>query len=301
MPQLCSASSWAAASSSLEELTPVQQALRSALGGGVAGGLAMFVNVGALMWLRTTVNYQYRYGMSTTDALRHLYREGGIPRFYKGVGPALLQGPLSRFGDTAANAGMLTLLESYDSTRTLPVWLKTAFASVAAGGFRIILMPIDTCKTVMQVEGSAGMAVLRAKMATSGPTVLFSGAMGAATATLVGHYPWFFVNNTLQETLPQYDRKTQLPAYLMRNAAIGFCASAVSDTISNSIRVLKTTKQSSPTAISYRQAAQLVIDKDGVNGLFLRGLKTKIFANGAQGMLFSVLWRLGQDMLATPR
>lgn len=39
------------------------------------------------------------------EALRHLYKEGGVVRFYRGLGPALLQGPLSRFGDTAANAG----------------------------------------------------------------------------------------------------------------------------------------------------------------------------------------------------
>ncbi len=31
-----------------------------ALGGGMAGAAAMGINVGALMWLRTTVNYQYR-------------------------------------------------------------------------------------------------------------------------------------------------------------------------------------------------------------------------------------------------
>ena len=30
---------------------------------------------------------------------------GGIPRFYRGLLPALVQGPLSRFGDTAANTG----------------------------------------------------------------------------------------------------------------------------------------------------------------------------------------------------
>ena len=215
------------------------------------------------------------------------------------MGPALLQGPLSRFGDTAANAGMLTLLDGNAATQGLPIWLKTGCASVAAGAFRILLMPIDTCKTVMQVEGANGMAMLRAKMAANGPTVLFSGAMGAATATLVGHWPWFFVNNSLQAYLPQYDRKTELPMYLARNAAIGFSASAVSDTISNSIRVLKTTKQSAKTAITYRQAAELVIAQDGVNGLFFRGLKTKILANGAQGMLFSVLWRLGQDMIAS--
>ena len=34
-----------------------------------------------------------------------------------GVVPALVQGPMSRFGDTAANTGVLALLESYDSTK----------------------------------------------------------------------------------------------------------------------------------------------------------------------------------------
>jgi hypothetical protein len=106
------------------------------------------------------------------------------------------------------------------------------------------------------------------------------------------------VYNTLNARLPQYDRATELGSYLGRNALIGFSASAVSDTVSNSIRVLKTTKQASPVAITYRQAAQGVIDKDGVQGLFLRGLKTKILANGLQGMLFTVLWRMGQDWLA---
>ena len=37
------------------------------------------------------------------------------------MGPALIQGPMSRFGDTAANAGTLALLDSYDATSTLPV------------------------------------------------------------------------------------------------------------------------------------------------------------------------------------
>ena len=33
-----------------------------------------------LMWLRTTMNYQYRYGHSTREAIAILYKEGGIPR-----------------------------------------------------------------------------------------------------------------------------------------------------------------------------------------------------------------------------
>jgi hypothetical protein len=137
-----------------------------------------------------------------------------------------VQAPLARFGDTAANAGTLALLDDVAVTRDLPVWLKTgafalfcAFAmpcsarlctayrvsrctsahcallppgaaSVAAGGFRILLMPIDACKTVLQVEGKDGLALLRNKMAASGPRVLYAGGLGAASATLVGHFPW---------------------------------------------------------------------------------------------------------------
>lgn len=41
---------------------------------------------------------------------------------------------------------------------------------------------------------------------------------------------------------------------------------------------------------------QEILAKEGYAGLFGRGLKTKILANGLQGLLFTVLWRIGQDM-----
>lgn len=75
-------------------------------------------------------------------ALRTLYADGGILRFYRGVLPALIQGPLSRFGDTAANTGMLTLLDNLEATKDLNVAYKTASASMAAAAFRIFLMPV---------------------------------------------------------------------------------------------------------------------------------------------------------------
>jgi hypothetical protein len=117
--------------------------------GGIAGAAAMAINVCSLMWIRTAINYQYRYGTTTTEAFKTLYSQGGIPRFYRGLVPALLQGPLSRFGDTAANTGCLALLDSFEETRDLPVAAKTVSASVAAGLFRILLMPVDTFKTTM--------------------------------------------------------------------------------------------------------------------------------------------------------
>merc|ERR1712154_218708 len=124
----------------------MNKSANSAIRGGTAGAVAMGANVAALMWMRTTVNYQYRNGGTFFGALRHLYGDGGIPRFYRGVLPALIQGPLSRFGDTAANTGVLTLLNSMDSTKDLAVGVKTVAASGSAALFRIFLMPVDTVK-----------------------------------------------------------------------------------------------------------------------------------------------------------
>jgi hypothetical protein len=281
----------------------LKKAGKKALGGGVAGAVAMFVNVGTLMWMRTTVNYQYRYGMGTFEAIGHLYKEGGgglsgIRRFYRGVGPALFQGPLSRFGDTASNAGMLALWDSLEFTKELPMRTKSVSASLAAASFRVFLMPIDAMKTILQVEGADGLQKLQAKIRKGGPGVLYAGSMGAMSATFVGHYPWFYTNNYLNSVMPKYDRTENLPMFLARNAFVGFCSSAVSDTCSNSIRVVKTTTQTSTEPIGYLQALKMVIEKDGVAGLFFRGLMTKIISNGCQGILFNVLWRMGQDELA---
>eukprot|EP00601_Ochromonadales_sp_CCMP2298_P032716 CAMPEP_0173337032 /NCGR_PEP_ID=MMETSP1144-20121109/6907_1 /TAXON_ID=483371 /ORGANISM="non described non described, Strain CCMP2298" /LENGTH=160 /DNA_ID=CAMNT_0014282431 /DNA_START=1159 /DNA_END=1641 /DNA_ORIENTATION=- len=94
---------------------------------------------------------------------------------------------------------------------------------------------------------------------------------------------------TTPQPLPKYE---DTPRKLGRAAVIGFCASAISDTCSNSIRVLKVYKQANTTKISYGDALKAVIKEDGVAGLFGRGLQTKIIANGMQGLMFSVLWKL---------
>jgi len=284
----------AAASAPVPLSEVLAKAGKRALGGGLPGAMAMGIQVGSLMWLRTTMNYQYRHGTSTREALRALYKDGGIPRFYRGVGPALIQGPLSRFGDTAANAGMLSLLDSNSSTRDLPVAVKTACASVSAGLFRIFLMPVDTVKTILQVEGKNGLPLLKDKLGKGGPKVMYAGALGAAGATMVGHYPWFFTFNTLQGAIPMPEEH-EIGKKLGRNALIGFCSSFVSDCTSNSIRVVKTTKQTSAEVISYPEAVRLIIAKDGVQGLFFRGLQTRIMANGIQGMMFTVLWKFMEE------
>lgn len=182
------------------------------------------------------MNYQYRHGTGTMQALRTLYADGGFVRFYRGLAPALVQAPLARFGDTASNAGALALLGNLESTKDLPVAVKTVAASSLAAlctsvglrlvlfrihqldgvvcspvtirlcscntstrcplvallhhaedcAVRIVLVPIDTVKTIMQVEGKHGLTALAAKFKKGGPSTLFHGALASAGATFVG-------------------------------------------------------------------------------------------------------------------
>ncbi|GAA5822825.1 hypothetical protein JCM11251_004391 [Rhodosporidiobolus azoricus] len=277
-------------------------ALKKAAGGGISGALAMVIQVLALMPLRTVMNHQYRYGGTTTESTKKLYEEGGPKRYYAGLGPALIQGPVARFGDTAANAGVLALLSSNPFLSKLPSPLKTAFASVLGALFRMVLMPVDTLKTTMQTQGSSSaLVILKERVKTYGPGTLWAGAWATAAANFVGSFPWFATYNFLQSKLPRpppLDSPSPSHPYwqlllltLLRQALIGFLSSVVSDTISNSLRVIKTYRQVSRRKVGYRKAARTIWRKEGAKGLFGRGLKTRLLANGLQGLLFSVLWK----------
>lgn len=265
----------------------LDKASARALKGGWTGAAAMGLQVGSLMWMRTAMNYQYRYGGTMMGTMKTLYAEGGIPRFYRGVLPALVQGPMSRFGDTAANAGMITLMDNLETTKELPLFIKTGSASFAAGMFRIFLMPVDTVKSIMQVEGKEGLSKLRTKIGHSGVRVLYHGALAASLAATAGHYPWFLTYNYLSAVMPEQE---DLLPRMARNGFIGLAASATSDVVSNSIRVVKTFKQTSEVAISYPNVIRQIIKTDGVSGIFFRGLGTRVIAHGVNGIVFTVAW-----------
>lgn len=57
----------------------------------------------------------------------------------------------------------------------------------------------------------------------------------------------------------------------------------------------QTVKQTHPDKLTMAECASLVIKKDGVIGLFGRGLSTRIITNGLQGLMFNVMWRMGMD------
>lgn len=258
--------------------------------------LQLFFQVLSLMWLRTSMNYQYRYGGTLQSSLSTLYADGGIARLYKGFPFAIIQGPLTRFGDTAANVGILALLDSIPETAALPLFLKTLGGSCAAGTWRIFCMPIDTCKTVLQVEGTKGLTNLKSNVASEGIGQLYRGSLASAAATAAGHYPWYLTFNFLNDAIPIVEKEFLL-VYLIRFAFLGLCSSCVSDCASNSLRVIKTTKQTSAEDITYKEALSLVLEEDGIKGLFGRGLQTRLLTNMIQGALFSVFWKYFQSTM----
>jgi hypothetical protein len=262
----------------------LNKSFQTAFRSGISGMSAQALNVCTLMWMRTIMNFQHQHGGSVTNVAKTLYGQGGIPRFYQGLVPGLIQAPLARFADTAANDGAFAALEHSH----LPTAAKTLIASGVAAGLRVVLMPIDAWKTAKQVEGPDGLKRLLEKTRKH-PTALWHGSGAAMAAAFAGHFPWFYTNNQLHESLPQFDFTYGKP---VRSALIGFCSATVSDTCSNSFRVLKTIRQTSlPEPVGYVQAARQVIESEGLVGLCGRGLKARILINGIHGAIFTVWWR----------
>lgn len=167
----------------------------------------MAFQVVSLMWMRTTMNYQFKNGGGFIATLKKLYAEGGVPRFYRGLVPALIIGPVSRFGDTFSNTFARTLFERSKTAQQLPIYIQTSLGSFCAGCWRMLTLPIDAWKTSKQVYGAEGLKVLFQKYKVNGVSTFYQGAIASATATFVGHYPWFTTYNYLDVYLPKVSFK----------------------------------------------------------------------------------------------
>ncbi len=286
----------------LKELKGVSAKAARAVRDGQAASLASIVSVFLLMWLRTSMSYQHVKGVTMSEAIRELYADGGIKRFYRGLLPALFMMPLSRFGDIFSNEVAREFL-----SESFPAAVVTMFASSMAAGWRILISPADTVKTMMQVHGTDGLSLLQNKVSKSGPSALFEGAVGASAATWVGHYPWFVTHNFLEaycvrnQILDAHLRQQDPTRKNLRRALVGVLSSLVSDVCSNAIRVLKTYKQTSVDPIGYTEAASRIIEKDGLAGLLFRGLSSKLAANAINAITFTVVWKAIAERLAKER
>lgn len=139
--------------------------------------------------------------------------------------------------------------------------------------------------------------MLLSKFKVNGISAFYQGGVASALATVAGHYPWFVTNNYLEHYLPKYSYRDNFSMAILRSAGIGFCSTLVSDSLSNSIRVVKTFKQTAKEKLTYNQVISQIIEKDGLSGLFLRGLQTKLLTNAIQGIAFSVAWKYIQHRI----
>lgn len=227
-----------------------------AIEGGLSGAAAMVVQVLTLMWIRTTMNYQYKHGGTFRAAFSTLYNEGGVMRLYAGLTPCLIQGPLSRFGDTAANDGVRAALKSLPSTARWSSTYVSILCSLVAGSFRVVLMPLEVVKTSMQVQGAGALTAVGARISRRGPCVLWEGLLATFGAHFSGHLPWFGTRDLLLHFLPIASTPMLATA---RAALIGLASSLVADLLSNPLRVLKTHKQTSEESLSYPQAVRQLL------------------------------------------
>jgi hypothetical protein len=251
------------------------RAAKKGLGGGIPGAMAGAVQVLTLMWIRTIINYQYRYGTTFRQAFKTLRNQGGIRRFYQGVGFALIQNPLSKFGSTAANDGLAVILKNLQSTSSWGHGRRTMVGSIVVGIWRVILMPVDTCKTVLQVDSTEGFKDLMRKVRAGKVHILYEGAVANAIASAFSFYPWFYMYNRLSNS-ERVAKWVQSP--LVRNAMIGFLSSLVSDTVTNFLRVIKTTKQAMGRkhSVGYGETISMILAADGVKVSCIQELREVI-------------------------
>ena len=295
--------------------TAKYEALQSGLYGAGAGAAQILL----LMWLRTAVNYQYKYGVTLDTALHELYKQGGIARFYQGFFFAMIQGPLAKFGAVAANDGSKVLANAYMDPKYATAF-ATMFGTILTVLWRYFLMPIDTCKTILQVQGSDGLHQIFTQVVQNGRiSLLYQGSLATMLCTFAGHYPWFCIHNYMESVMvvpksiskvgdfylvrslssslsPSLSPLSHLKVVL-RSAFIGFVSSVASDIPSNFIRVIKIGKQASPilgneSPPSYIEIISTVYNEGGLWDLLFRGLMTRILANALQSIIFTVLWKL---------
>lgn len=145
---------------------------------------------------------------------------------------------------------------------------------------------------VLQVEGSSGFHRLQEDIFAGRLYVLYRGSIATFLANAMGHYPWFLVHNFLDGLIDVPESRLRA---LLRNSVIGFLSSAAADIVSNSMRVVKTYKQTSASSVdtkmSYANILKMVISDGGILSLFFRGLDSRILCNGLQSIVFTVVWK----------
>ena len=252
-----------------------------------AGTSTSFLQVTSLMWLRTTNNYQYRYGTKLFQSLKNLYKEGGVLRFYKGFIPSLFVASTCRVGDFTAYYFM-------NSFKDITPFQKILGISSVSCATRMLVIPVDTLDVMLQVEGKKGYKMLYDKVKLNGINTLYHGASMWAVMKFVESFLWFGTYDYLERKFP----KTENPYINNLNYGLkGITSSFISDVATNPMRSLKIYKQSNNECVTYTQSVKNIVKNEGLEMLFFRGLKTRLITHGIQSGVFVILWKNIEELL----
>lgn len=221
---------------------------------------------------------------------------------------------MSRGVGAAANFATLHALSSASPLNHMPTLAQTAFSSLFVASFRLLYYPLDTAKTIMQVEGRHGLHILRGKVRREGLGSLYHGASFSILGAALRHTLWFGTYNILVSLQQQHDELQQIGdgitathtstashashpsaaslSQILNNAGIGLACSLVTDIIGNPISMLKAYRQTQEANASYVTIAREVIRQHGIHGFFLRGLGTRLWVDALNSIVFTVVWRI---------
>jgi hypothetical protein len=250
-------------------------------------GTSLF-QVTSLMWLKTTNNYQYRYGTNLFESMKYLYRSGGIPRFYRGFIPSLFVASTCRVGDFTA----YYFANSFKNITPLEKLIGISSVSCAT---RLLVIPVDTLDVMLQVEGRSGYKILYNKVKTTGIRTLYYGGGMWTAMKFADSFIWFGTYDYLEKKFQ--NKNNNIIMNNINHGLKGIVSSSISDIILNPMRSLKIYKQSNQQRISYSESVKNIVKNEGFSNLFFRGLKTRLLTNGIQSAVFVILWKNIEELL----
>jgi hypothetical protein len=233
---------------------------------------ASVLNTSLFLWLNTITQHQYKNGKNFKMTVNELYKNGGISRFYNGFIPTVINTSCNRFIDYL----------THEMTQVDDLLSKVFIGGVFASVFKIFIAPLETYKIMNQIHGKKAVKLIKLRIKNNGIKSLWKGSGDIALSNFVEHVGWFNTYEYFDRNLPK-DMNI-----ILRSGFLGLSSSVTTDIMSNHLKIIKTMKQT--TDLCYNDIVREIIRKNGVHGLFFRGLGTKLMTNSLYGITFSLLF-----------
>ena len=163
----------------------------------------------------------------------------------------------------------------------LPMSLRTLLASALAALWRVLILPLDTAKTMMAVGGPGSLGSLQLRIQDDGFVTLWSGAIWVAIAAIGGHFPWFVTFNYLDEKIPEMRSRCSKN---LRRALIGFCSAVVATLCTNPFH-------------NYKVQSQFAGTRAFGSSSITAGFQLRIFTALLSSIMFTVMWQEIQELI----